>query len=117
VILNVTIRNPASYPIYFNQTNWQTKLSQASSKYLELTFKQGNGGGGTSPLTTDNNDWWGVTFFGVPNDEFTWLAANQNINGSIRFVLGADTYRSFQLVCRSISQQKPLFTVNLNQVS
>jgi len=117
VILNVTIRNLASYPIYFNQTNLQTKLSQASSKYLELTYKVGSGEGGASPFTNNNNEWWGITVFGVPNNEFNWLAANESINGSIRFMLGDDTYHSFQLVCKSNSQQKPLFIVNLGQVS
>jgi hypothetical protein len=117
VILNVTIRNLASYPIYFNQTNLQTKLSQASSKYLELTYKVGSGGGAASPLTYDNNDWWGITVLGVSNNEFNWLAANESVNGSIRFMLGNYNYSSFQLVCRSTSQQKPLFTVNINKVS
>jgi hypothetical protein len=113
VTLNVTIRNLASYPIYFNQTDFQTKLDQAASKHLDLKYKVERGVGETSAW--NYTDWWGITVFGVQKNQFNWLAANESVNGSIRFVLGNETYSSLELVCRSTSQQKPLFNVNLAQ--
>jgi len=89
------------------------------NKHLDLTFNSGVGTGEASPLVNFNGtDSGGITVFGVPNNEltnndFNWLAVNESINGSIRYVLGDAAYSSFELVCRSTSQQKPLFTVNL----
>jgi len=113
IVLNVTIHNLADKAVYFNQSGFQTKFEQAAaSKHLELTFRTTSGGGG-SAYPNNYNDWWGITVFGGP--EFNSLTANENIGGSILYVLTPDSYISFELVCKSTSQQKPLFNVNLAQ--
>ena len=113
IILDTIIRNLAAYPIDFNQPELQLKLAQAADKqlYRACTLESG-GGGEASARVYNNSDWWGITF---SRTGFNGLAANESVNGAIRFVLGNGNFTSFQLVCVSSSQQKPLFIVDLMQ--
>ena len=113
VILNVIIRNLASYPIDFSQPELQLKLHQAANKQFYLTYTVERGGGGSAGQRIYNNsDWWGITF---SKNEFKGLAANESVDGSILFILGDIAYTSFQLACMQASQEKPLFIVNLER--
>jgi hypothetical protein len=113
VVLNVTIHNLADYTVYFNQSSFETKFDQsAANKHLELTYKTAKGGGGGA-YPPNYSNWWGITMSGAT--EFNSLTANERINGSMVYVLTPDSYSSFGLVCKSTSEQKPLFIVNLAQ--
>jgi hypothetical protein len=103
----------ANLDVYFNQTDLQTKLDQAANKQLYLTFKTEKGSGATGAW--NSTCWWGITVLGVPRNEFNSMAANESVNGSIRLVISNNNYSSFQLLCESTSQRKPLFIVNLAQ--
>jgi hypothetical protein len=113
VTFNVTIKNLASYSLFFNQSDVQTKFDQVSSKQLYLKYETKKGFGETSAWNF--SDWWGITILGFQKNGFNWLSPDESVNGSIRFVLGDNSYTSFQLVCRSSLHQKPLFVVNLTQ--
>jgi len=115
VNLNLTIRNLSNHPIYFNEGEFPQKFNQATNKQFYIEYEKEGGRGGTSVRKSGDNwgDLWGITVFGVPNDGFKSLAANESVNGSMHFVLGNATYTSFTIICRSNAESKPLFIVSL----
>ena len=120
VILNVSIQNLENKDIFFNQTgNLQTELSKASSKYLFLEFKEvhtfgiggeSTGGGASYPRTpTGDTNWWGIT---IDASSFTELRANQRVDGFMYFLQNQGLVPG-ELICRSITETKPIFAVDL----
>jgi hypothetical protein len=113
--LNVTVRNLTNQTLNFNQRNFEEKFyKEAGSKDLTLYFyingtQKGGVGGG------DYRSWWGTTVSGIPMNDLGSLVANGSVNGSIRYMQRTGNYTSFDLICTSTSQQKPLFVVNLTQ--
>ncbi len=115
VNVNVTMRNLTNQTLNFNQLDFQKKFYNAAGNkeltlyfYINDTQKGGVGSG-------DCRTWWGVRVSGKPMNELSSLEANGSVNGSIRFMQRTANYTSFNLLCTSSSQQKPLFVVNLNQ--
>jgi hypothetical protein len=104
IFLNVTLRNLSGHSVYFNH-------DESASKYLDLKFVTEKGVGEASAWNYTSN--WVITLFDIQKNEITSITLNESANGTIRFVLGNVTYSSLELICRSISQQKPLFIVNL----
>ena len=115
VNVNVTVRNLTNQTFNFNQLNFEEKFyKEAGSKDLTLDFYiNGTHKGGVG--VGDYRSWWGITVSGIPMNELGSLVANGSVNGSIRFMQRTANYTSFDLICRSASQQKPLYVVNLTQ--
>ncbi len=115
VNVNVTVRNLTNQTFNFNQLDFQEKFyKEAGSKELTLYFyinRTQKGGVGSG----DYRSWWGITVSGKLMDELGSLEANGSVNGSIRFMQRTANYTSFDLLCTSNAQQKPLFIVNLTQ--
>jgi hypothetical protein len=102
IFVNVTI-----HKLGINQN--QSEFPEPSNKFLVLSYGTSKEHGETSAWN-GFNDSLGIA---TPDNEISSLAANQSVDGSIRFVLGNGNYTSFQLICRAYSQQKPLFIVEL----
>ena len=115
VNVNVIVRNLTNQTFNFNQLDFQEKFYEdAGSKELTLYFYvNGTQKGGVG--SGDYRSWWGIKVSGKPMNELGSLEANGSVYGSIRFMQRTANYTSFDLLCTSSSQQKPLFIVGVNK--
>ncbi len=100
--VNVTIHSLGSNQ---NQSRFP---NHGERKFLVLSFQTAKGVG-EAGAWDGFNDSMGIS---MPNN--VSLPSNSNVEGSIIFVLGNGNYTSYQIICRSESQQKALFTVELH---
>jgi hypothetical protein len=115
LILNVSIHNLVDRDLLFNDSiDFHSQLVEATNKYLVLQYSRKVGQvsdmGLTNPkIPSGQFDWWGIA---LNVSSLNSLGPNQSINGSMYFTTGQD-FTPEKLICKSSTQTKPLFEVNL----